>query len=191
MRGLAQLRPAMANLVIYPEGFQSIAEGLRASYLEGRKAFDRAFETGEDDAFHDWRKTIQHHWRQMQLLSPCRPSELSARVELSRTLSQLLGDDHDISMLCRLVSAPTMIFAGHAETKQFLKRCRRRQDALRNVAQGLGKKLFSERPRPFVARIHAFWDDAAQRSSAPPSPSNVVAFGPPAPQTPGRARASG
>ena len=47
----------------------------------------------------------------MQLLAPCWPSELSARAELSRNLSQILGDDHDLAQLVKLVSTPTMVFA--------------------------------------------------------------------------------
>jgi CHAD domain-containing protein len=192
MQGLAGLRPTMASLAVYPDTFEPIALGLRASYREGRKAFDRAFESGDDERFHDWRKTLQQHWRQMQLLSPCQPSELSVRVEVSRTLSQVLGDDHDIAMLCRLLSAPTLIFAGHEETKRFLKRCRRRQKVLRNEAKSLGARLFSERPRPFVERIEAYWNAAALAGGSPEPKSNVVAFGQgSAPQAPGRARASG
>lgn len=191
MQGLAALRPAMGKLFVYPNAFKPVAEGLQASYRKGRKAFAHAFETGDDDAFHDWRKSIQHHWRQMQLLSACRPAELTARVELSRALSQILGDDHDIAMLCRLVSTPTLTFAGPTETEKFLKRCRRRQKVLRSEAKMLGAKLFSERPRPFVQRISAYWDMAAQMDGRPEPQSNVVAFGPPLPAATGRARASG
>jgi CHAD domain-containing protein len=191
MRGLAALRPTMASLAVYPDTFEPIALGLRDCYRQGRKAFDRAFETGDDERFHDWRKTLQQHWRQMQLLSPCQPSELSVRVDFSRSLSQVLGDDHDMAMLCRLVSAPTMMFAGHEETKRFLKRCQRRQKVLRDEAKTLGSRLFSERPRPFVERIRSYWDAAAQRGERKRQESNVVAFAHGAASQTARTRASG
>ena len=124
MRGLFALRPAMANLAVYPDDFSPIAKGLRESYRGGRKAFAQAFATGNDEDFHEWRKTLQHHWRHMQLLAPCWPSELSTRVEAARALSQILGDDHDIALLRQLVSAPTMTFAAPDDTAAFLKRCR-------------------------------------------------------------------
>ncbi len=127
----------------------------------------------------------------MQLLAPCWPSELSARVELARNLSQILGDDHDISLLRRLVSAPTMVFANPEDTAIFLKRCRRRHKALRREAQTRGARLFVERSRPFVDRIEAYWTAAAksaERAPVAPGASNVVAFG--AAGTPGRVRAS-
>ena len=105
---LLALRPAMANIAVYPDDLRPVAKGLRDSYRDGRKAFARAFASGADEDFHDWRKTLQHHWRHMQLLTPCWPSELTARAELTRSLSQILGDDHDIALIQQLVSAPTI-----------------------------------------------------------------------------------
>jgi CHAD domain-containing protein len=180
MRGLFALRPAMASLAVYPDAFQPVAKGLRESYRSGRKAFTHAFGSGSDEDFHEWRKTLQHHWRHMQLLTPCWPSELSARVEAARTLSQLLGDDHDIALLRQLVSAPTMVFASPEDTQAFLKRCRNRHKALRREAETRGARLFVERSRPFVERIEAYWLTAAQgigETATPARADNVVAFG--------------
>jgi hypothetical protein len=192
MRGLFGLRPAMANLAVYPDTFDPIARGLRDSYQSGRKAFSRAFAAANDEGFHDWRKTLQRHWRHMQLLASCWPSELSARVELSRNLSQILGDDHDLAQLCRLVSAPTLVFASPEDTAAFVKRCRKRQKSLRREAQARGARLFVERPKPFVDRIEAYWAVAAQSSKKPvapkPATDNVVVFGAAAT---GRQRATG
>jgi CHAD domain-containing protein len=179
MRALFALRPAISNLAVYPDDFSPVARGLRYSYRGGRKAFRRAFECRDDEAFHDWRKTLQRHWRHMQLLTPCWPSELSARVELARGLSQILGDDHDLAQLCKLVSAPTMVFAGPEDTAAFVKRCRRRQKALRREAETRGARLFVERPKPFVERIEAYWNAAPQGAHRPaPKPlgDNVVEF---------------
>jgi len=179
MRGLFALRPAMANLAVYPDAFVPVALGLRDSYRSGRKAFARAISTGSDEDFHEWRKTLQHHWRHMQLLTPCWPSELSARVEAARTLSQILGDDHDLALLRQLVSAPTMVFAGPEDTAAFLKRCRAKHKSLRREAETRGARLFAERSRPFAERIEAYWTAAAQRVETPAIASrgdNVIAF---------------
>lgn len=192
MRGLFGLRPAMANLAVYPDAFHPVAHGLRDSYRSGRKAFGHAFASADDEAFHDWRKTLQRHWRHMQLLAPCWPSELSARAELSRNLSQILGDDHDLAQLCKLVAAPTMVFASPEDTAAFLKRCRRRQKTLRREAETRGARLFVERSKPFVERIEAYWNAAAQgvtRVPAKPVTDNVVVFG--AAGSAGRQRALG
>ena len=180
MRGLLELRPAFAGFAVYPDDFSSLAKGLRRCYRETRDAFRHAMESGRDEDLHEWRKGVQHHWRQMQLLVPCWPSELSARVESAKALSQLLGDDHDISLLCQIASTPTMIFGSPDETAAFLKRCRKRQRALRKEARKLGERLFAERSRPFAERIEAYWRIAAADRAKPvieTRPDNVVAFG--------------
>ena len=180
MRGLLELRPAFAGLAVYPDDFGSLAKGLRRGYRTTRKAFHHAIDTARDEDLHEWRKGVQHHWRQMQLLAPCWPSELSARVETAKSLSQNLGDDHDISLLCRLVSTPTMIFGSPDETAAFLKRCRRRHRALRKEAGTEGERLFAERSRPFADRIEVYWLLAAGEAAkavVEARPDNVVAFG--------------
>lgn len=180
MRGLLELRPAFAGFAVYPDDFRSLAKGLRRCYRTTRQSFRHAFDAGRDEDMHEWRKGVQHHWRQMQLLAPCWPSELSARVEAARALSQVLGDDHDISLLCQLVSTPTMTFGTPDETAAFLKRCRKRHRTLRKEAKSQGERLFTERARPFAERIQSYWMIAAgeaAKEAAPARPDNVVVFG--------------
>jgi CHAD domain-containing protein len=180
MHGLLELRPAFAGVAVFPDDFSSVAQGLRHCYRGTRHAFGRALESGSDEDFHEWRKGVQHHWRQMQLLAPCWPAELTARADASRTLSQLLGDDHDIALLRHLVSTPTMMFGSHEDTTTFLKRCRKRQKALRRDAKAQGEKLFADRSRPFVERIEAYWLNAAQGAGTvvvEARADNVVPFG--------------
>jgi len=181
LRLLLELRPRIAALVVYPDDFTPLAKGLERSYRATRQQYKRAFATGDVDELHDWRKGVQQHWRQMQLLTPCWPSELSARAEAARDLSQLVGDDHDICMLMHLVSTPTMTFGSPEETAGFMKRCRIRLKALRKEAKVRGKRLFIEKPAPFTARIHAYWTTAAVGADKPPAAprqeGNVVAIG--------------
>jgi CHAD domain-containing protein len=176
IRGLRELKPALAGLAIHPDDFTPLAQSLRHCYRATRKSFRHAFATGNDDDFHEWRKGVQHHWRQMQLLAPCAPSELSGRADGARTLSQLLGDDHDIALLCRLVSTPTMVFGSSDDTAAFLKRCRKRHTALRREAKARADRLFAERSRPFAERVGAAWLAAAE-ARAGARPDNVVPFG--------------
>ncbi len=162
MRALLELRPSFAGLAVYPDNFRSVAEGLWRSYRGTRRAFHHALASDADDDHHDWRKGVQQHWRHMQLLAPCWPSELTARVGAARSLSQLLGDDHDVALLRQLVSAPTLAFGSPEEIAAFLKRCRKRQRRLWQKPIGLGERLFIERARPFAERIETYWLTASE-----------------------------
>ncbi len=184
LRGLLEIRGAFAGLAVYPDDFTPLAAGLRRCYRAMRTSFRSALASGRDEDLHDWRKGVQHHWRQMQLLAPCWPPELTARAEAARAISQLLGDDHDVSLLCQLVSTPTMTFGSPEETAAFLKLGRKRQKALRKEAAAQGARLLAERSRPFAERIEAYWTAVAARAGKPalvepPRHDNVVAFGEP------------
>lgn len=182
LRRLVELRPRIAALVVYPDDFTPLSKGLERCYRGARQQFKRAFATGDVEELHDWRKGVQQHWRQMQLLTPCWPSELAARAEAARGLSQVLGDDHDIAMLMHLASTPTMTFGTPEDMVGFTKRCRIRLKALRKEAKVRGKRLFVEKPAPFTARIHAYWTTAAVGADRPQAAArsedtNVVAIG--------------
>jgi len=194
MHRLLDLRPAFMALAVYPDDFSPLARGLERCYRATRKSFKAAFKTDEANEVHEWRKGVQHHWRQMQLLTPCWPSELSARADAARSLSQILGDDHDVAMLIHLISTPTMTFGSPEETTAFIKRCRKRHKALRKEAKVRGERLFVEKPGPFTARIHAYWTTAAVGDDRPgiqppQQQDNVVVFGERAWGAPAKARA--
>ena len=181
LRQLLEIRPAFAGLAVYPDDFSPLAKGLERCYRTTRKSFKGALDSGEAEDLHEWRKGVQHHWRQMQLLAPCWPSELAARADAARSLSQTLGDDHDVAMLIHLVSTPTMTFGTPEETSAFMKRCRKRHKALRKEVKVKGERLFVEKPAPFAERIHAYWTTAAVGADRPveppPQQNNVVAIG--------------
>jgi CHAD domain-containing protein len=178
MRGLRELKPTLAGLAIHPDDFTPLAKGLKHCYRATRRSYELAFATGNDDDFHEWRKDVQRHWRQMQLLSPCAAAELPARADTARSLSQVLGDDHDIALLRRLVSTPTMVFGNSNDTAAFLKRCRKRHPPRRREPTPPAPRLFRERSRSFAERVESAWTAAAGRTAAPEVRSdNVVPFG--------------
>jgi CHAD domain-containing protein len=188
-------RNAFSNLTIYPDDFAPLAQGLKATYSGCRKAYRKAFDKCSNKALHAWRKQVQHHWRQIQLLTPCWPEALGPRADHLHTLAQLLGDDHDLANLHHLVTAPVMKFGSNDETKALAKRCRKDQKSLRGEAKLLGSRLFDERPSDFMARIESHWRAVAAATRPDPNqgpdrgpspdrsadeldpPSNVVPFG--------------
>lgn len=178
---LLELRPRLARLIVYPDDFTPLSKGLQTCYRDARSQYKAAFSSSNADELHDWRKDVQQHWRHMQLLVPCWPSELGERTQAARRLSQVLGDDHDISNLMLLVSTPTMSFGDPEDVSGFRKRCKKRLRMLRKEARLSGKSLFFEKPSPFAERIHTHWKAAAAGALKPVSPprqeNNVVAIG--------------
>lgn len=136
-------------------GFEALRPGLHASYRSARRAMKSAYRTQTDDAFHDLRKTVQWHWRQMALLSRAWPEAFEARISAARELSLILGDDHDLAMLSLAASnAENLPASARAAIDRAL---RKEQRALRSAAEHRAARLFAESAGAFCARIEVYW----------------------------------
>lgn len=158
MTALRQGRGAFNRLSIDPPTFTTLGNGLYLSYRRNRRAFRDAYNAPSDEAFHEWRKTVQAHWRHMSLLSRAWPDYCEARLAEARTLSQILGDDHDLAVLAAFVrgdrEAP--LSNSHADLIEGL--CRERQQQLRTQARPRGERLLAEGAHGFRRRMTAYWE---------------------------------
>ena len=138
-------------------------EGLKASYKAARKSRDLAYGAGDDEAFHEWRKPVQVHWRQMRLLIDAWPEAVSVRIEAARELSQMLGEDHDLSVL--LAFAENLAKEGRlskSSASATVAMAKERQHDLRRRAEPIGRRLFAESPSAHAERMEALWASACR-----------------------------
>lgn len=157
---LADARKRLAKLQLSGSGFEVVGPGLERSYRRARRAFTEAYEKPSDEAFHEWRKGAQAHWRQMTLLARAWPDNLGARALEARTLSQILGDDHDLALLGAFARSDA---AGLGEEQVALveKSISRRQSELRATARPRGERLFAPSPKQLRRAIATYWEAAA------------------------------
>lgn len=157
---LADARKRLAKLQLSGSGFEVVGPGLERSYRRARRAFTEAYEKPSDEAFHEWRKGAQAHWRQMTLLARAWPDNLGARALEARTLSQILGDDHDLALLGAFARSDA---AGFSEEQVALveKSVGRRQSELRATARPRGERLFAPSPKRLRRAIATYWEAAA------------------------------
>lgn len=157
---LARARASLDELPLDDEGFGAAAIGLRRVYRDGRRA-GRAAARSEDAAlWHEWRKRVKDLWYAGRILCPAAPVELGALVEQADALGELLGDLNDLAVLRRAVATH-----GGDLTALQVERIEAAIDAaaatLRRRAIPLGRRLYAERPKAFVARVSAYWDARA------------------------------
>jgi CHAD domain-containing protein len=148
--------------------FDIVEGGLKLSYGKALKNFNAAYANPHDEAFHEWRKTVQQHWRHMALISRAWPDHFASRVTAARALSQLLGDDHDLAMLrAHLSTLPTSrLPAMHVSEIERLATAR--QQELRAEAAPRGRQLFIEGAKGHSRRVAEIWR-AAQEMRSPPA----------------------
>ncbi|MGI9404346.1 MAG: CHAD domain-containing protein [Hyphomicrobium sp.] len=176
---LAVAEKRFSQLKIMGRGFEAIGPGLEASYRRGRRTFRAAYAEGSDENFHEWRKSVQQHWRHMMLLSNAWPDYFAARVSEARALSQILGDDHDLALLKAFIRAEPTGRISAAQANTVAKLARRRQKQLRAMAQPMGVRLYAEGAKGLHRRMAQYWLSAVELkqqqskeapSSKPPKP---------------------
>jgi CHAD domain-containing protein len=144
-----------ARIKFKARGFEAVRQGLDASYRSGRRALKAAYRKPTDEAFHDLRKTVQTHWRQMALLSRAWPEIFEARVSAAREISQVLGDDHDLAILLEAANSAVELPEGSRDAIE--RACRAQQDRLRSAAEFRIARLFAEPPGAFCRRVERYW----------------------------------
>jgi CHAD domain-containing protein len=164
-RTVKKVGEAFQQLSISDESFLPIARSLENNYRNALQAFAYALENGKDEAFHEWRKRVQRHWRYLQLLEAAWPKGIQPHIVLAHDLSETLGDDHDFFVLATLVEKEAANLGSKKAVKQYAARCREHQQELREKATLLGKQCFAEKPRSFATRMNAYWESACAQKS--------------------------
>ncbi len=143
------------------QDFDGLKGGLIAVYDKGRVQARqlRGRPDAPDESLHDWRKSVQRHWRHLQLLSACWPDMMREQIKLARGLSQILGDDHDLSILRELALRQRGI-GGSDDVTALAVFCTKRQIELRAAAEACGHRLFAEKPKALANRLAAYWECA-------------------------------
>jgi CHAD domain-containing protein len=137
-----------------PDAWASIAEG---SFRTGRRsaaAMDRAAAAPRgpeaDTAFHSWRRQVKYLRHQVEFVVPLDPPRLAvAAADLDR-LGELLGSEHDLTVLRGLISDDRCDEAAGVAAA-----AGERRGSLREAALALGRTTITDDP---VGRMAEAWE---------------------------------
>ncbi len=87
------------GLSLEQSGFEAIAGGLKKSYKRAHKAMKKAYAKPSPARFHEFRKRSKYHRYHVKLLKSLWPSQMRTREAALHRLTDLLGEDHDLSVL--------------------------------------------------------------------------------------------
>ena len=143
-------------------GWKAMEGGLKRIYRRGRHSMRRAMRDGSDDSFHELRKRTKNLRYALELLVRARPEAIGPLVTQSHHLTDLLGDDHDLSVLQQVVQHECHDECGGAcpgaQQILLLRVARRRRKALQKKAMALARRLYADTNRDFVDRIKHHWE---------------------------------
>lgn len=155
---LDQLVIAQARIGMWPtlrDSFATIASGLKRTYREGRRAMNNS---GMPHELHEWRKRVKEHWYHVQLLRNVWPPMMKAYASVLEDLSHALGDHHDLFELRQIVARAPREFGRPASALGLLDAIDARQRELETEALDIGRRVYAERARVWLARMRNEWD---------------------------------
>lgn len=142
-------------------GFDTIAPGLSQTLIQARKRMARSrrvlrAQGAEFDAapFHEWRKSVKHHWYQMRLLLPVWPDMMAPHLTASDDLAETLGRHNDMDLL---VVAMGRAGVPPDDLRALSEAALARRHVLARKALDDGARLFAGPPDALVERWRVWW----------------------------------
>lgn len=174
-----ELREAQAQIAAWPlptQGFDLLGPGIQKTYANTREAFFKAYRDPVDANFHEARKHVKYHWYHMRLVHNIWPHMLRAYRRSLKTLSDHLGDDHDLAVMRTIMLERTGTFDAR-DLHDVMRLIERRQARLKTQAHVLGRRVFAERSANFRKRLGRYWQGWQEETNPPvvePQDSDIV-----------------
>ncbi len=147
--------------------FSSIADGLDATYRRGRHEMKAALAHGVPEEVHAWRKRVKYLRHQTEALVPLFPDVLAGSVTALEHLGELLGSDHDLAVLIDEVERSPHLCPDPFERSLLIALARHRRRELLDASAVIGRRIYAEPPKQFVARLSEYWD-VSHSADTPP-----------------------
>ena len=137
--------------------FDGVRPGLQRVYRRGRRAMSLAYDDPTPEHFHEWRKRVKYLWHHLELLEPAWPRVLEALADQTHDLSDLLGDEHDRTVLGERIRERPDLVADQDVLRTLTATLDMQREQLRAAARPLGARVYAESPGRFTARIARYW----------------------------------
>jgi CHAD domain-containing protein len=125
---------------------KTLVRALTDTYAQGREAYEAAGKNPTTERLHEWRKRVKDLWYQQQLLKPAWPDVMKAFAGEAKTLSKLLGSDHDLAVLADELDPGDPLLPLIDD---------RRQDLQREAFE-LGARVYAEAPKAYRKRVRGY-----------------------------------
>ncbi|MFL6617699.1 MAG: CHAD domain-containing protein [Povalibacter sp.] len=134
------------------DGWKLLGSALRRIYRHARVAYARVQEANSDGRLHEWRKQIKHLGHALQILTPMHPGHLGELADQANTLTEYLGEDHDLAVLGKYLH--DSVVDADEESLDVLERLvQRRRADLQERAFRVGERLLNLKTQRFLKQM--------------------------------------
>ncbi|KKX30545.1 CHAD domain-containing protein [Rhizobium sp. LC145] len=143
-----------------------LAKAWSKQRLRALEALEACEENADAEAFHALRKSGQTYWMHLSLLNDVWPSAMAAKKREAKHLVDILGHEHDLSVLTELVNESPELFGDSDTLALLIGAIITRQQALRREALDRAEEVFADHAAEESALIAALWERAASGPKA-------------------------
>ncbi len=155
-RELRNLRRAAKRWHSAHRRFGALAPGIRRTFRRGRTAMTRALTRQTAADFHEWRKQLKALWYELRLIDACSRTVHRDVAALHRA-ETLLGDDHNVVVLCAELSKDASVCDGAVDRKALRLAADRYECDLRERAVATVQRIYERTPRDYVRTVKRAW----------------------------------
>ncbi len=173
---IEEIRARVEGWRLHTDSFSALEDGLRRTYRRGSKRFAEARKDPTDERMHEARKRVKDLWYHARILEPVWPGPMDQLVEATDDLGDLLGEDHDLAVLADTVRALAGEDADGGAGETALTLAENRRAELRSKVWPLGRRVYADKPKPFVRRVrnlYRTWRDEHVWRLSPDSAERV------------------
>ena len=142
-----------------------VSKAFRKEGLKALTALAACNETHSAEAFHDLRKCGQTLWMYLTLFSDLWPTAMAAQKRETKRLVDLLGHEHDLSVLTQVINESPELFGDSDTLALLIGAIITRQQAIRTEALALADHVLASQPRREARIIGRLWLEAADALS--------------------------
>lgn len=135
--------------------FGAVSRGIAGSLRRGRKALRRATKRRRADDFHRWRKELKSLWYDLRLLESAAP-RIARDVRTLHKAETLLGDDHNVVILCTALSDDGTFASGPLVRRIKAAADEYHSDA-RRKAVAAARHIYTRKPRRYMRDLKRAW----------------------------------
>lgn len=162
LRQLKQGVEAIDALALEPDEIEVVLDGVEATMKRCSGSFARAVDGKDVADWHEWRKSVQQHWRQMRLLNRAWPAYYKARAKAASEVAQILGRAQDLTVLQTFLGTTACLAVGDGVCEPLSELATRRIGVLHEAVRPLGHRLLAESPRGLRRRTMLYWHSACE-----------------------------
>lgn len=167
-----QARERIEDWTEAPDKWWTVGQGLEEVYRQAGAALEAAAADPTVEKLHEWRKQTKYLRYHLEMLRPLWPERLEELAGEADHMAELLGDDHDLAVLRRMLTDEPARFGGESDVETLLALIDRRRVELEQEAFSLGPRFFQEKAGQFTRRLKGYWKkwraQAAREPSEPP-----------------------